>query len=59
MVSALSMICDSNDALPFVQRILWPLVERLGMNRAAVALANKLARVAWRLGVGGTVYQAV
>jgi hypothetical protein len=59
MVSALSTICDSNDALPFVQRILWPLVERLGMNRAAVALANKLARVAWRLGVSGTVYQAV
>jgi transposase len=35
------------------------LAERIATNRAAVALANKLARVAWRLGVSGTDYQAV
>lgn len=35
------------------------LAERIGINRAAVALANKLARVAWRLGVSGAAYRAV
>jgi transposase len=34
------------------------LAERIGKNRAAVALANKLARVAWRLTVSGVEYQA-
>ena len=34
------------------------LAERIGKNRAAVALANKLARVAWRLTVSGAEYQA-
>jgi transposase len=34
------------------------LAERIGKNKAAVALANKMARVAWRLLVSETEYQA-
>jgi len=33
------------------------LAERSGKNKAAVALANKLARIAWRLLVSGGTYQ--
>ena len=33
------------------------LAERIGFNKAAVALANKLARIAWRLSVSEMTYQ--
>ena len=42
------------------RRALWlkQLIERRGVNRATVALANKMARVAWVLLARGGVYRA-
>jgi len=42
------------------RRALWlkQLIERRGINRATVALANKMARIAWALLARGEVYRA-
>lgn len=42
------------------RRALWlkQLIERRGINRATVALANKMARIAWALLACGEVYRA-
>ena len=41
-------------------RALWleQLIERRGVNRAIVALANKMARIAWAILARGEVYRA-
>ena len=42
------------------RRALWlkQLIERRGVNRATVALANKMARIAWVLLARGGAYRA-
>ncbi len=55
--------CLVNGCAPFGDggRGIWlkELLDRRGYNRASVALANKMARVAWSMLAHGTEYEAL